>query len=277
MDTLKTLEDFADKLKIRKELAPLLFIGHGSPINGIEHNSFSNNWQLIGKNIEPPAAVLVISAHWLSRGTFVTAMDIPGTIHDFGGFPEALYAVRYPAPGNAQLARQIRAIVSKTDVGLDHDWGLDHGAWTVVRHIFPEANIPVLQLSIDYYKPAQYHYDLARQLQALRKKGVMIIGSGNMIHNLRLVDWSKLGEENYGYDWAVELNELFKNKIERHEHAALVNYVHLSKSAPLAVPTPDHYYPLLYTLALQDNREDPVFFNDALVGGSLNMTSVWYA
>ena len=277
MDTLKALQNFTDRLKIRKELAPLFFIGHGSPMNGIEDNTFSNNWELIGKNIEPPAAVLVVSAHWLSRGTYVTAMENPKTIHDFGGFPEALYAVEYPSPGKPELAKEIQAIVSKTNVGLDHDWGLDHGAWTVVRHIFPDANIPVLQLSIDYHKPPQYHYELAKQLQSLRRKGVMIIGSGNIIHNLRLVDWQKLGAENYGYDWAIELNELFKNKIQHHEHAVLIDYTNLSKAASLAVPTPDHYYPLLYTLALQDNKEEPVFFNDALVGGSLNMTSVLYA
>lgn len=277
MDTLKALQYFTYKLKTRKELARLLFIGHGSPMNGIEDNVFSNNWKLIGKNIEPPAAVLVVSAHWLSRGTFVTAMDNPKTIHDFGGFPEALYTVEYPAPGKPELAKEIQAITSKTDVGPDHDWGLDHGAWTVVRHIFPEANIPVLQLSIDYHKPPQYHYELAKQLQSLRRKGVMIIGSGNIIHNLKLVDWRKLGVENYGYDWAIELNELFKNKIQHHEHNALIDYTNLSKAALLAVPTPDHYYPLLYTLALQDDKEEPVFFNDALVGGSLNMTSVLYA
>lgn len=277
MDTLQGLQNFTDKLKVRKKLAPLLFIGHGSPMNGIEDNTFSYNWEVIGKNIEPPAAVLVVSAHWLSRGTFVTAMDHPKTIHDFGGFPEALYAVEYPVPGKPELAEEIQSILSKTNVGLDHDWGLDHGAWTVVRHIFPGANIPVLQLSIDYHKPPLYHYELAKQLQSLRSKGVMIIGSGNIIHNLRLVNWQKLGAENYGYDWAIELNELFKNKIRQHEHDALIDYTNLSKAASLAVPTPDHYYPLLYTLALQEHKEEPVFFNDALVGGSLNMTSVLYA
>ena len=277
MDTLRALQNFTDKLKIRKELAPLLFIGHGSPMNGIGQNSFSDSWELIGRNVELPAAALVVSAHWLSRGTFVTAMNHPKTIHDFAGFPEALYAVEYPAPGDPLLAQEIQSIVSKTNVGLDHDWGLDHGAWTVVRHIFPEANIPVLQLSIDYHKPASYHYALAKELQSLRRKGVMIIGSGNIIHNLRLVDWQKLNAENYGYDWAIELNELFKNKILHREHDALINYTDLSKAALLAVPTPDHYYPLLYTLALQSDNEETVFFNDELVGGSLNMTSVLYA
>ncbi|ANI89126.1 4,5-DOPA dioxygenase extradiol [Arachidicoccus ginsenosidimutans] len=277
MSNLQTLKSFTDTLKQQSEYAPLLFIGHGSPMNGIEQNTFSDNWELVGKNVEPPKAVLVISAHWLTHGTYVTAMEKPATIHDFGGFPRALYEVEYPAKGSPVLADEIKTIITKTDVGLNHDWGLDHGAWSVVRHIFPEANIPVLQLSIDYHKPAAYHYALAKELHSLRKKGVMIIGSGNIIHNLRLVDWQKLGEENYGYDWALELNELFKSKILHREHDALVDYQNLSKAALLAVPTPDHYYPLIYSLALQNDNEDTVFFNDALVGGSLNMTSVLFA
>ncbi len=276
MSTLHTLKSFTDTLKHRSESAPLLFIGHGSPMNGIEQNTFSDNWNLIGKNAEPPVAVLVISAHWLTHGTHVTAMEQPPTIHDFGGFPQALSLVQYPAKGSPALAKEIKSIITKTDVGLNHDWGLDHGAWTVVRHIFPEANIPVLQLSIDYHKPAAYHYALAKELQALRKKGVMIIGSGNIIHNLRLADWQKLSEENYGYDWALELNELFKDKIAHHEHEALIDYQNLSKAVLLAVPTPDHYYPLIYSLALQSDKEEALFFNDRLVGGSLNMTSVLF-
>lgn len=277
MFNLHTLKSFTDTLKEQHNLAPLLFIGHGSPMNGIEQNIFSSNWELIGKNIEPPKAVLVISAHWLTPGTHVTAMEQPKTIHDFGGFPRELFEVTYPAKGDPVLAETIRSIVTKTDVGLNHDWGLDHGAWTVVRHIFPEANIPVLQLSIDFNKPASYHYSLGKELQALRKKGVMIIGSGNIIHNLRMVDWQHLGEENYAYDWALEMNELFKDKIAHREHAALIDYQNLSKAALLAVPTPDHYYPLIYSLALQGDKEEPVFFNDRLVGGSLNMTSAVFA
>lgn len=277
MSDLHKLKSFTDTLKEQHDLAPLIFIGHGSPMNGIEQNIFSTNWELIGKNIEPPKAVLVISAHWLTKGTQVTAMEQPRTIHDFGGFPRELFEVEYPAKGDPSLAETVQSIITKTDVGLDHDWGLDHGAWTVVRHIFPDADIPVLQLSIDFNRPAAYHYSLAKELQSLRKKGVMIIGSGNIIHNLRMVDWHRLGEENYGYDWALELNELFKDKIALHDHDALMDYQNLSKAAMLAIPTPDHYYPLIYSLALQDDKETPVFFNDRLVGGSMNMTSLVFA
>ncbi|MGF7233032.1 4,5-DOPA dioxygenase extradiol [Arachidicoccus sp.] len=276
MSNLHILKDFTDKLKTQKENTPLFFIGHGSPMNGIEQNVFSKSWQLIGQNIESPKAVVIISAHWLTQGTHVTAMENPKTIHDFGGFPDALYEVEYPAEGNPSLAQEIKSIVEKTQVGLDHDWGLDHGAWSVIRHIFPEANIPVLQLSIDYHKPASYHYQLAGELKSLRKKGVLIIGSGNIIHNLRMVDWHKLNQENYGYDWALEINEVFKSKIESREHDALINYQGLGQAAHLAIPTPDHYYPLIYTLALQGKNEEPFFFNDNLVGGSLNMTSILF-
>ena len=253
---------------------PVLFIGHGSPMNGIEDNEFSQTWAKMGETIQKPKAVLVISAHWLTRGTHITAMDNPKTIHDFGGFPQALFDVQYPAKGNPELAKATKSLIHTTDVGLDHDWGLDHGTWTVVRHMYPDADIPVLQLSIDYNKPPQYHYDLAKQLASLRKKGVLIIGSGNMVHNLRMVDYSKMNVANYGYDWAVEMDQVFKDKIADKDHKALINYETLNKASKLAIPTPDHYFPLLYSLGLQDDKDDTSFFNDKLVGGSLNMTSV---
>lgn len=253
---------------------PVLFIGHGSPMNGIEDNEFSQTWAKMGETIQKPKAVLVISAHWLTRGTHITAMDNPKTIHDFGGFPQALFDVQYPAKGNPELAKATKSLIHTTDVGLDHDWGLDHGTWTVVRHMYPNADIPVLQLSIDYNKPPQYHYDLAKQLASLRKKGVLIIGSGNMVHNLRMVDYSKMNVPNYGYDWAVEMDQVFKDKIADKDHKALINYETLNKASKLAIPTPDHYFPLLYSLGLQDDKDDTSFFNDKLVGGSLNMTSV---
>lgn len=253
---------------------PVLFIGHGSPMNGIEDNEFSQTWGKMGETIQKPKAVLVISAHWLTRGTHITAMDNPKTIHDFGGFPQALFDVQYPAKGNPELAKATKSLIHTTDVGLDHDWGLDHGTWTVVRHMYPDADIPVLQLSIDYNKPPQYHYDLAKQLASLRKKGVLIIGSGNMVHNLRMVDYSKMNVPNYGYDWAIEMDQVFKDKIADKDHKALINYETLNKASKLAIPTPDHYFPLLYSLGLQDDKDDTSFFNDKLVGGSLNMTSV---
>lgn len=256
----------------------MLFIGHGSPMNGIEHNEFSNYWKQLAKDIPTPKAVLVISAHWLTKGTKITAMDKPQTIHDFGGFPQELFAVQYPAPGDVTLAKETQSLIQSTNVELDHDWGLDHGTWTTVRHMYPNANIPVLQLSIDYTKGPQYHYELAKELSALRKKGVLIFGSGNMVHNLRMVHMPSRNiddfNKEYGYDWAVEMNEIFKKTILNGDHQALVNYEGLHAAARLAIPSPDHYYPLLYTLGLQGKSDVPTIFNDKLLAGSLSMTSV---
>ena len=243
-------------------------------MNGIEDNEFSRTWTKYGKEIPKPKAVLVISAHWLTKGTHITAMQNPKTIHDFGGFPQALFDVQYPAPGSPSLAEATSKLITSTTVGLDHDWGLDHGTWSVVKHMYPNADIPVLQLSIDYNQPAQYHYDLALQLKKLRKKGVLIIGSGNMVHNLRMISWEKMNEVNYGFDWAIEMNSIFKEKISNGDFKALINYEKLGQAAKLAIPTPDHYYPLLYAIALQDDNDEVSFFNDKMVGGSLNMTSV---
>lgn len=274
MGSLAGLKRISDSLQQQDEKMPVLFIGHGSPMNGIEQNEFSLEWEKTGKDLQTPQAILVISAHWLTNGTHITAMDFPKTIHDFGGFPEELYKVQYPVPGNRQLAQETKDLIKSTNVGLNHDWGLDHGSWTVVRRMYPDATIPVLQLSIDYSKPASYHYNLAKELSALRKKGVLIIGSGNMIHNLGMIAWDKLEQPGYGYDWAIEMHELFRKKITDGDHNALINYESLGKSARLAIPTPDHYYPLMYILGLQGKNETPTFFNDRLVGGSLNMTSV---
>jgi 4,5-DOPA dioxygenase extradiol len=273
---LKDLKIISERLK-KSPRMPALFIGHGSPMNGIEANRFSQSWEQLGKGLPNPQAVLCISAHWLTKGTFVTAMEHPKTIHDFGGFPPELYAVQYPAPGKPELAQDIKEIVQKTQVGLDHDWGLDHGTWSVVRSMFPEANIPVLQLSIDYYKPGRWHFDLAAELMALRDRGVLIIGSGNMVHNLRLVDFEKLNVPGYGYDWAIEMNETFKDHIDRRAFLPLMEYERLGVSAKLAIPTPDHYWPLIYTLGVTYEDEHPVFFNDEPVGGSLTMTSVLFS
>lgn len=238
-----------------------------------EDNEFSQYWKKLASEIDKPKAVLCISAHWLTRGTYVTAMDHPQTIHDFGGFPQALFDVQYPAPGDPKLAEETANLITSTKVELDHEWGLDHGTWTVVRHMYPDANIPVLQLSIDYNQPAQYHYDLAKQLAALRKRGVLIMGSGNMVHNLGMVAWDKL-DQSYGFDWAIEMNELFKKKIEEKDHASLIDYLKLNAAAKLAIPTPDHYYPLIYTLGLQEEKDNVSFFNDKPMAGSLTMTSV---
>jgi 4,5-DOPA dioxygenase extradiol len=274
MSSLGALKSYSDSLHPADFTMPLLFVGHGSPMNGIEDNEFSHRWKQMGEEIPLPKAVLVISAHWLTRGTHVTAMANPRTIHDFGGFPKALFDVQYPAPGNPQLANETKQLITKTDVGLDHDWGLDHGTWTVVRHMYPQANIPVLQLSIDYNKPAPYHYDLAQELSVLRKKGVLIIGSGNMVHNLRMVDWTKMNQTEFGFDWALEMNDKFKQSILSFDHDALLQYEKFGTAARYAIPTPDHYYPLLYILGLQKKNEQATFFNDKAVMGSITMTSV---
>jgi len=274
MMALNPLYNWSKDLKETDGKMPVLFIGHGSPMNGIEDNAFSKTWAKLGAEIPKPKAVLVVSAHWLTKGTHITAMEAPKTIHDFGGFPQALFDVQYPAPGSPELALETSKLIASTSVGLDHDWGLDHGTWTVVRHMYPNADIPVLQLSIDYSKPPQYHYDLANELAALRKKGVLIIGSGNMVHNLSMVAWDKLDEPEFGYDWAQEINQIFKEKIVAGDVQSLIHYERLGSAAQLAIPTPDHYYPLLYTLGLQDKTDTIDFFNDKAVGGSLTMTSV---
>lgn len=272
MTNLSQFKTFTSGLPIQENLMPVLFVGHGSPMNGIEDNAFSNKWASMAQNIPLPTAVLVVSAHWFTKGTHITAMDFPKTIHDFGGFPQALFDVVYPAPGNPELAVETASLIQSTQVGLDHDWGLDHGAWTVVRHMYPEANIPVLQLSIDYTKDARYHYELAKELQLLRKKGVLILGSGNMVHNLRMMSWEMINGG--GYDWALQMNDRFKSLILNNEHQPLMNYQSLGKEAMLAIPTPEHYLPLMYTLGLKNDNEQISLFNDKAVGGSLTMTSV---
>lgn len=274
MTTLAAFRNFTENLKEQGQTMPVLFIGHGSPMNGIEDTEFSRRWTQMAKEIPLPKAVLVVSAHWFTKGTKITAMDFPETIHDFGGFPQALFDVQYPAPGHPALAKETSALIKSVGVELSHDWGLDHGTWTVVRHMYPAANIPVLQLSIDYTKGPRYHYELAKEIQAMRKKGVLIIGSGNMVHNLRMVAWDKMDQPEFGYDWALKMNDSFKHLISSGTHDQLINYSSLGKDAILAVPTPEHYLPLIYTLALQNKKDEISFFNDKAVGGSLTMTSV---
>lgn len=274
INSLSSFRKFSDGLSEEEQLMPVLFVGHGSPMNGIEDNEFSRRWEKMGKEIPAPKAVLVVSAHWFTNGTKITSMDFPPTIHDFGGFPQELFDVQYPAPGSLKLAEETKELVHSANVELNHDWGLDHGAWTVVRKMYPKADIPVLQLSIDYTKPPQYHYELAKELASLRKKGVLILGSGNMVHNLRMVNWGMMGKEGGGYDWALKMNETFKSHILNNEHSALINYTSLGRDAQLAVPTPEHYLPLLYTLGLQNKKDEVSLFNDKALGGSLTMTSV---
>ena len=270
---LKDLENITEPLSETKKM-PVLFLGHGSPMNAIEENEFVRGFRNIGKDIPTPKAILIISAHWETKGTLVTAMQKPRTIHDFGGFPQVLFDVNYPAPGSPELANETKRLIKKVQVGLDESWGLDHGAWSVVKHLYPKADVPIIQMSIDYTQGAQYHYDLAKELSSLRKKGILIIGSGNMVHNLGMVAWDKLNTDSYGYDWAIEANDKMKHLILSDNHQPLIHFKSQGRAFDLAIPSPEHYLPLLYTLALKESNEQASFFNDKPVGGSLTMTSV---
>lgn len=273
MSTLNKLENITDSFESSKRM-PVLFLGHGSPMNGIEDNEFVRAFKKQGQQLDKPNAIIVVSAHWETNGTFVTAMQNPRTIHDFGGFPKELYEVQYPAPGHPELAKEISEYVNPTGtVQLDDKWGLDHGAWTVIKHLFPDADVPVIQLSLDYKMTPQQHYELAQQLKKLREKGVLIVGSGNMVHNLRKVDFRKINE-NYGYDWAIEADSKMKKWILEGNHQNLIDFNKQGKAFNLAIPTPEHYLPLLYTLGLKDEKDNTTIFNDSPLGGSLTMTSV---
>jgi 4,5-DOPA dioxygenase extradiol len=253
---------------------PVLFLGHGNPMNAIEENQFVKGFRNIAKTISLPSAILCISAHWETNGTFVTAMEKPRTIHDFYGFPKELYDVQYPAPGSPDLAKEIRRLVTKTKIIMDYHWGLDHGCWIVVKHFFPKADVPVVQLSLDHFQSSQYHYEFAKELLSLRSKGVLVIGSGNIVHNLGMMAWDRLGEAGYGYDWAIEANEKIKKFILNNDHQQLINYRSQNRAFDLAIPTSEHYMPLLYALALKAENEEVIFFNDTPVAGSLTMTSL---
>ena len=253
---------------------PALFVGHGSPMYAIEENEFVQKWRSLGDELPKPKAIIAVSAHWETRGTQVTAMQHPKTIHDFGGFPRELYEVEYPAPGSPELANEAIKAIHVTPVSADEKWGLDHGTWSVIRRIYPNADIPIVQLSLDYHKSPKGHYELAKELAAFRDKGVMIIGSGNIVHNLRQVAWDRPDDEEYGHDWAIEANDLVKKLILENDHKALIDYQSLGRAVQLAVPTPDHFLPLLYALALKRDDEEVSFFNDKAVMGSLTMTSV---
>ncbi len=270
---MNTLSEMAAGLK-RSERMPVLFLGHGSPMNAIEENEFVRGFRNISGAIQKPAAILCVSAHWETKGTYVTAMKQPRTIHDFGGFPEELYAVQYPAPGNPLLAKEIQEGVKQTTIGGDHDWGLDHGAWSVVKHLYPAADVPVLQLSLDSGLSPERHYELAKELAFLRDRGVLIVGSGNIVHNLRRVAWDKLDTGEYGYDWALEANAKVKELILGGKHKALIDYKSQGSAFQMSIPTPEHYLPLLYALALRNGKEEVHIFNDKAVGGSITMTSV---
>jgi len=248
---------------------PALFLGHGSPTNAIEDNEFSRAWEQAGKSVPRPKGILCVSAHWETDGTQVTAMERPKTIHDFYGFPQSLYDVRYPAPGSADLARLVRETVRTTPVRPDFDWGLDHGTWSVLRRMFPRAEIPVVQLSLDRTKGAAFHYALGRELRGLRDHGILVVGSGNIVHNLRLMVW-----EDTAYDWALEFDEKVRHRILTGDHESILRYERLGQAAELAVPTNEHFLPMLYVLALQEKADDVGFFAEKVTLGSMSMRSI---
>lgn len=273
MTTLNDLHSISSTFSNTDKM-PVLFLGHGSPMNAIEENQFVAGFRDLAKTLPQPNAILCISAHWFTNGTKVTSMQMPRTIHDFGGFPQALFDVQYPAKGSPELAMETKKILEPVHVDLDEHWGLDHGAWSVIKHLYPDANVPVIQLSIDYTKSGQYHFELAQKLQSLRHKGVLIIGSGNIVHNLRLVDFRNFDKDNYGFDWAIEARETINNYLLDGNFQTLMDFEKMGKAVQLAIPTPDHYLPLLYTLGLKEKLEELSLFNDKLLAGSLSMTSV---
>jgi 4,5-DOPA dioxygenase extradiol len=250
---------------------PALFVGHGSPMNGIEDTVFARGWKTLGETLPRPAAILAISAHWLTKGTFVHIAEKPKTIHDFWGFPKELYDITYPCPGAPAYAKALQTLVSKTRMETDLDWGIDHGTWIVLHRMFPLANIPVFQMSIDMSKSGQFHYELGRKLAALREKGVLIMGSGNIVHNLGRIDFN---EDAKTFDWVEEFDTEAKMLIEKGDHASLINHEALGHAAALAIPTPDHYWPLLYALGLQEKNEAVSFPIEGITHGSISMRSV---
>ena len=254
------------------EKMPVLFVGHGNPMNAIQENEYTKTWNLLGESIPIPRLILCISAHWETRGTHITAMPNPRTIHDFGGFPKELYDVRYPAPGFPLFAEEIRDRNPDLNIGLDtNEWGFDHGSWSVIRHIYPDANIPMVQLSIDHFASFEQHYTLAKKLNYLRNQGVLVIGSGNIVHNLRAVDWHNRVE---GYDWAVEVRDNVNQWLTERNHEELISITQKGGNYRMAIPTSEHYVPLLYAVAMQEDNEKISLFNDRLTMGSLSMTGV---
>jgi len=249
---------------------PVIFFGHGSPMNTLARNRYTEAWRNLGTNAPKPKAILAISAHWFTRGTAVTAMARPKTIHDFGGFPQALFDVQYPAPGEPGLAARVRELLAPMPVHLDQSWGLDHGTWSVLAHAFPDAGIPVVQLSMDGTKPARFHYELGKRLAPLRDEDVLIVGSGNVVHNLMLM---QRGEGVLAFDWAKRFNEMVCTALASRNHQALIEFERMGEDARLSVPTPEHYLPLLYIAALQVEGETMACIVDGYEAGSIGMLS----
>ncbi len=251
---------------------PAIFFGHGNPLNALRQNAWTDGWGAIGRSIPRPKAILCVSAHWYIPAVAVTAMDDPRTIHDFGGFPRELFEVQYPAPGSVELASRVGEVLGSNVIQDRSNWGLDHGTWSVLIHAFPKADIPIVQLSINEAEPPRFHYDLAKQLAPLRDEGVLIVGSGNLVHNLHTYAWGKHDVE--PFDWALRFEETARTLMAAGDHDPLVNYETLGRDAMLSVPTPDHYLPLLYILALQDTNDTVSFPVSGFDGGSISMTTV---
>jgi 4,5-DOPA dioxygenase extradiol len=254
------------------DLMPVIFFGHGNPMNALLKNAYTESWTAIGNSIPRPKAVLAISAHWYIPASAVTVNKSPRTIHDFGGFPEELYQVKYPALGNPELALRIKDLIAPFTVSLDESWGVDHGTWAVLRHVFPDADIPIVQLSIDERKPPQFHYDIGKSLTLLREEGVLVIGSGNIVHNLQAYAWDNPGVD--PLDWAVRFEKHVKELLLKGDYASLINYERLGRDVMLSVPTPDHYLPLLYVLGLRRERDLITFPVQGVDGGSVSMLTV---
>jgi 4,5-DOPA dioxygenase extradiol len=250
---------------------PVVFFGHGSPMNALQRNRHTVAWQHFGASTQRPRHILCVSAHWYTRGSAVTAMDKPRTIHDFGGFPQALFQVEYPAPGDARLASRVIELLSGAPVHADHsEWGLDHGTWSVLKHVYPQADIPVVQLSIDGTKPFEYHYEFAKSLAPLREEGVLIVGSGNVVHNLPLMDRAEAAT---AYPWATRFNDRVRSLLTEQDHASLCDMAAMGEEAAMSIPTPEHYLPLLYIVALRRGGDDLSFLSDGVEMGSISMMS----
>src|ERR1043166_6528817 len=251
---------------------PVIFFGHGNPLNALQQNDWTEGWATIGKSIPRPRAIVCVSAHWYLPATLVTAMDQPRTIHDFGGFPRELYQVQYRAPGSVEIARQVQELLAPLPAGLDQSWGLDHGTWSVLVHAYPEANVPVVQLSIDETQPAAFHFELGKRLAPLRDEEVLIIGSGNLVHNLHTYAWGRQIPE--PYDWAVRFEDAAKQLMVGGEFEPLIDNETLGRDAVLSIPTPDHYLPLLYVLGTECDADAVPFPVQGVDGGSVSMLTV---
>lgn len=270
--TLNDIKTFADNSPATEKM-PVLFIGHGSPMNAIENTVWSEAWKKIGESVPHPRAILSVSAHWLSEGTSVHVAEKPKTIHDFYGFPKALYDMAYPCLGAPADAKETARIITKTEVAQDLDWGIDHGTWIVLARMFPKADIPVFQLSIDMSKPSEFHYELGKELRALREKGILIMGSGNIVHNLGRISFEPKAKP---FDWALEFDAVSKKLLETGDDTALIHYEKLGQVANLSIPTPDHFWPLLYTLGAREKneKEKMEFLTDGIAHGSVSMRAI---